>query len=102
MQSRWLLGLSLLLMPVVAAPGQPARLPGEVRRTAERLDEAAELERAGRHDAALDAYLKVRDDSPDDLVPLPGGALLWPARRVIDARVVANPELRERHRRRSE
>lgn len=84
------------------AAGQSARLVGEGRRQSERIMEAGELARAGHFDAALDAYLKLRDDSANALVADAGQPVERPVRRIVDERIQSMPELRERFRRRFE
>jgi outer membrane protein assembly factor BamB len=66
------------------------------------LHEAAELARGGKFDLALDAYLQLRDDGPDELITIGDAPVAVPIRRAVDERIAAEPELRTRYRRRFE
>jgi outer membrane protein assembly factor BamB len=90
------------MLAVLPASAQGVRLTAETQRTRERLDEGAELERQQKNADALEHYLKVIADVPDEWIPLLDGHLLRPCRQVVLSRIAANPHLRKAYRDRFE
>jgi outer membrane protein assembly factor BamB len=92
---RLLLSLGLASWVVgTATAAEPARLIGESRAVAQRLSEAAAMVREGRVIPAVEQYLRILDESKDELVPADAAGHYWlPARWVVHARIAANPAL---------
>lgn len=96
-----LLGV-LLTLAFMSASAEPARLLDTSRRTSERFAECIELETRQRYDDAFNAYLKLIEESPQELVAADGEKWWQPLRVVAMRRIAAQPQLRERFRQKLE
>ncbi len=97
-----LLAIAVVVAVVGTSSAQNVRLHAESLRTRERLDEGAELERQQKDAEALEHYLKLIADVPDEWVPLIEGRVLRPCRQVVLNRIAVNPRMREPYRSRFE
>ncbi|HEY1376822.1 MAG TPA: hypothetical protein VGF55_08505, partial [Gemmataceae bacterium] len=83
-----------LLPAACCFAAEPPKLAGDTPRTAQRFAEAAAFEKQGRWTDAVDVYLRLLDESGDDLVPDDGDPRhLLPARGLVHRRIAARPEL---------
>ncbi len=97
-----LLAIVVVFVMAGISSAQNVRLHAESLRTRERLDEGAELERGQRDTEALEHYLKLIADVPDEWVPVLEGRVLRPCRQVVLSRIGVNPRMREAYRARFE
>lgn len=96
------LAIMSLFMLVQTASGQNLRLLTESQRTRERVNEAIALENEQKYTQALDHYLKIVNDVPDEWLPVADGRTFRPVRQVVLGRIAANPSLRAFYRDRFE
>ncbi|MFL5331315.1 MAG: PQQ-binding-like beta-propeller repeat protein [Gemmataceae bacterium] len=95
--------MMFLLWSASAMAADSPRLLSENRRTIERCDEAADLERQGKWDDALAAYIKIANEAGDDLIPTDASRTRWlPVRVLLFDRISGRQELRDRYRARFE
>jgi outer membrane protein assembly factor BamB len=96
-RTRWAAAAVLGWLVAAARPlpaADPPRLAGETRRTAQRFNEAAALERQQHWSEAVELYLRLIDEAGDDLVPSDADPNhLLPARALVHRRLAARLEL---------
>ena len=90
MLKRFAIAACCLLLAACCFAAEAPKLSGESPRTAQQFAEAADLEKRQRWADAVEVYLRLADDTGDDLVPSDGEPrLLLPAQKLVHRRIAA-------------